>query len=74
MAEAIPWCIGSAVLQKGESLGRSNRKERLIRTTFELTAPFKFPLGRRKVRPGNRKAADLRTHKLMTIASDTLRL
>ena len=74
MAEAIPWRIGSAVLQKDELIDLSYRKERSIRTTFELTTPLIFPLGRRKARPGNRNEAVLRTHKLMTIASETLRL
>ena len=45
----------------------------MARTTFELTAPLRFPLGR-KSRIGDKDAAVVRTHKPMPIAIDTLRL
>ena len=46
----------------------------MARTTFELTAPLRFPLGRSKAQMSNRDAAVVWTHKLMVIAIDTLRL
>ena len=50
------------------------RSSRMARTTFELTAPLRFPLGRRQARRGNGDPAVMQTHKLIANASDTLRL